>query len=213
MKEETLQPRTLKKVRLCLTNGNLVNNYNTIRWEGARRVSSPIGGPFLWSQTFDWTNCLLMDFWGLQLYGSCMLPLAKEASEIFLLVLPESRIYAVKKQLTDTSLKEKTTIHPIFLSLQKLTNDPMCVTESHWLKNQQCIVYRFQCGLCPCTAFTWTWRWTCGATSTACENLTYKVMSRRFKFHDSITSRSISQMLADLSGVEFKIIVSKFRKR
>ena len=70
MKPEKLQPRTLKKVRLCLTNGNLVNNYNTIRWEGARRVSSPIGGPFLWSQTFDWTNCLLMDFWGLQLYGS-----------------------------------------------------------------------------------------------------------------------------------------------
>ena len=28
----------------------------------------------------------------------------------------------------------------------------------------------------------------------ACENLTYKVKSRRFKFHDSITSRSISQM-------------------
>ena len=47
MKAEKLQPRTLKKVSLCLTNGNLVNNYNTIRWEGARRVSSPIGGPFL----------------------------------------------------------------------------------------------------------------------------------------------------------------------
>ena len=103
--------------------------------------------------------------------------------------------------------------NPIFLSLQNLTNDSMCVTESHWLKNQQCVVYRFQCGLCPCAAFTWTWRSTCGATSTACENLTYKVKSRRFKFHDSITSRSISQMLADFSGVEFKIIVSKFRKR
>ena len=127
-------------------------------------------------------------------------------------MLPESRIYAVKKQLTDTSLKEKTTIHPIFLSLQKLTNDPMCVTESHWLKNQQCIVYRFQSGLCPCAAFTWTWRWTCGATSTAGENLTYKVKSRPFKFHDSITSRSVSQMSANLSGVEFKIIVSNSEK-
>ena len=127
--------------------------------------------------------------------------------------ITSQRIYAVKKQLPDTSLKEKTTIHPIFLSQQKLTDDPMCVTESHWLKNQQCIVYRFQSGLCPCTAFPWTWRWTCGATSTACENLTYKVKSRRFKSHDSITSRSISQMLADLSRVEFKIIVSKIRKR
>ena len=35
MKAEKLQPRTLKKVSLCLTNGNL--------------VKSPIGGPFLWS--------------------------------------------------------------------------------------------------------------------------------------------------------------------
>ena len=100
-----------------------------------------------------------------------------------------------------------------FSESAKLTNDPMCVTESHWLKNQQCIVYRFQSGLCPCAAFTWTWRWTCGATSTAGENLTYKVKSRPFKFHDSITSRSVSQMSANLSGVEFKIIVSKFWKR
>ena len=38
-------------------------------------------------------------------------------------------------------------------------------------------------------------------------NLTYKVKSRPFKFHDSIT---VSQMLANLSGVEFKIIVPKF---
>ena len=97
-----------------------------------------------------------------------------------------------------------------FSESAKLTNDPMCVTESHWLKNQQCIVYRFQSGLCPCAAFTWTWRWTCGATSTAGENLTYKVKSRPFKFHDSIT---VSQMLANLSGVEFKIIVPKFWKR
>ena len=38
MKGEKLQPRTLKKVSLCFTNGNLVYNYNTIRWEGAGRV-------------------------------------------------------------------------------------------------------------------------------------------------------------------------------
>lgn len=40
-----------------------------------------------------------------------------------------------------------------------------------------------------------------------------KVKYRCFKFHDFITSPSISQMLADLLGAEFKIIVSKFRKR
>ena len=38
MNAEKLQPRTLKEVSLCLTNGNLVNNYNTIRWKGAGRV-------------------------------------------------------------------------------------------------------------------------------------------------------------------------------
>ena len=87
-----------------------------------------------------------------------------------------------------------------FSESAKLTNDPMRVTESHWLKNQQCIVYRFQSGLCPCAAFAWTWRWTCGATSTAGENLTYKVKSRPFKFHDSITSLKCRRICQELNS-------------
>ena len=46
--------------------------------------------------------------------GELMWALAQPPSVILCLL----RACAVKKQLPDTSLKEKTTIHPIFLSLQ-----------------------------------------------------------------------------------------------